>query len=270
MLSDPCNKMKIKKVFLTFIGVAILLTFILSSCCSTNNVVSSNLIQKRKYNHGYFVNIFSKKPEVSKIQVNDNKKTIDPVNSQITGEAVTEKSQREIQPDNSSDLAVNTDSAAVSKKKQTSDQFNKPVSSDEKNIRKSQSRIKLEKIINTIKKKNFNSYPIDKPDDERKVNGMALAGFICSLLGPFLFFLSIIISVLSSSAMMPIGLIAIPFLGSFAIVFSAIGRKQIKKYPTKWKGKWKAVIGFVFGIIETSIFLLMLLLMVYFMSLGTD
>jgi VIT1/CCC1 family predicted Fe2+/Mn2+ transporter len=261
--------MKIKKTFLTLVGATILLTFILSSCCSTNNVVSSNLIQKRKYNHGYFVNIFSKKPEVSKIQVNDNKKTIDPVNSQITGEAITEtknKSQREIQPNNFSDIVANTDSAAVSKQKQTKDQFNKPVSSDEKNIRKSQSRIKLEKIINTIKRKSFNSFLIDKPDEAPKVNPNALAGFICGLTAMFLLMLALLIS--SSNGGLAIVLVLFMIACAIcAITFSIIGKRRIKKHPEMFKGKGFAIAGLVLGLIETGLLVLTLLWVVFFLLL---
>jgi hypothetical protein len=262
--------MKIKKTFLTLIGATFFLTFILSSCCSTNNVVSSNLIQKRKYNHGYFVNIFSKKSEVSKLQANNNEKAIDPANSQITGEAVTEKNQREIQPDNSLDITVNTDSIAVSKQKQTNDQFNKPVSSDEKNIQKSQNRIKLEKIINAIKRKSFNSFPIDKPDEGPKVNPNALAGFICGLTAMFLFIIAALISSSSVELAIVLGLFMIA-CAICAIIFSSIGKRKIKKHPEMFKGKGFAIAGLILGIVGTSVLLLAIfILYIYLLSESDD
>lgn len=48
---------------LTAIGVIIFLTSILSSCSTTDKVVSENFIQKRKYNKGWYVNLSRKTPK---------------------------------------------------------------------------------------------------------------------------------------------------------------------------------------------------------------
>jgi len=71
--------------------------------------------------------------------------------------------------------------------------------------------------------------------DEPKTNGMALTGFICSLVGLFLF--------------------PFPFL---AIIFSAIGLEKIKEDPTKWKGKKMAIAGLIIGIVEIVALLIIL------------
>ena len=59
-------------------------------------------------------------------------------------------------------------------------------------------------------------------DETPKVNGMALAGFILSLVG----------------------------LGGLGIIFSAIGLSQINKNPQKYTGKGFAIAGLVLGILE--------------------
>ncbi|MDR9398905.1 hypothetical protein [Salibacter sp.] len=55
--------MKTKNHMLTAIGVFIFLTSILSSCSTTDKVVSGNFIQKRKYNKGWHVNLKRKTPK---------------------------------------------------------------------------------------------------------------------------------------------------------------------------------------------------------------
>jgi hypothetical protein len=82
--------------------------------------------------------------------------------------------------------------------------------------------------------------------DEPKMNGMALTGFISSMLGIVLsFFL--------------IGIV----IGIVATVFSAIGLGKINKEPTKWKGKGLAIAGLVLGIIEIVVSIAVLVLLIF-------
>ena len=82
--------------------------------------------------------------------------------------------------------------------------------------------------------------------DEPKMNGMALTGFISSMLGVVLsFFL--------------IGIV----IGIVATVFSAIGLGKINKEPTKWKGKGLAIAGLVLGIIEIVVSIAVLVLLIF-------
>jgi len=76
--------------------------------------------------------------------------------------------------------------------------------------------------------------------DEPKTNGLALAGFICSLAGLFIF-----------------GFI----LGALAIIFSAIGLGKINKDSSKWKGKEFAIAGLVIGIVDIVAWLIILALL---------
>ena len=62
-----------------------------------------------------------------------------------------------------------------------------------------------------------------------KTNGMATAGFICSLIGLLLF-----------------GFV----LGILGIIFSASGMSKIKQQPDVFKGKGLATAGLVIGIID--------------------
>jgi hypothetical protein len=76
--------------------------------------------------------------------------------------------------------------------------------------------------------------------DEPKTNGMALAGFICSLAGLLLF-----------------GFI----LGTLAVIFSAIGLGKINKDPAKWKGKGMAIAGLIIGVVDIVAWLIIIALL---------
>lgn len=73
--------------------------------------------------------------------------------------------------------------------------------------------------------------------DEPKTNGLALTGFICSLVGFFLF-----------------GFI----LGVLALIFSAIGLGKINKDTSKWKGKGMAIAGIIIGAIDVVAWLIII------------
>lgn len=65
--------------------------------------------------------------------------------------------------------------------------------------------------------------------DEPRSNGLAIAGFVCSIVGFFVF-----------------GIL----LGVLAIIFSAVGLGKINKDPSKWKGKGLAIAGLIIGIVD--------------------
>jgi hypothetical protein len=81
---------------------------------------------------------------------------------------------------------------------------------------------------------------IMSPPDEKRTNGMALAGFICSLVGLFIF-----------------GVV----LGVLGVIFSAIGLGKISKDPSKWKGKGMAIAGLIVGIIDIFVWIFILALL---------
>lgn len=69
--------------------------------------------------------------------------------------------------------------------------------------------------------------PVQKP--ALRTNGMATAGFVCSLIGLLLF-----------------GFV----LGILGVIFSASGIKKINQQPDVFKGKGLATAGLVIGIID--------------------
>ena len=77
------------------------------------------------------------------------------------------------------------------------------------------------------------------PPEDQKTNGMALAGFICSLAGLLIF-----------------GVV----LGLLGIIFSAIGLGKIAKDSSKWKGKGMAIAGLIVGVIDIVVWIILLAL----------
>ncbi len=80
---------------------------------------------------------------------------------------------------------------------------------------------------------------IMSPPDDQRTNGMALAGFICSLAGLFIF-----------------GVV----LGVLGIIFSAIGLGKIAKDSSRWKGKGMAIAGLVVGVVDIILWIILLAL----------
>lgn len=96
-------------------------------------------------------------------------------------------------------------------------------------------------LDDTLPKNNPNPYYPYK--DQRKMNGFAIAGFVCSL----------------------VGLVFIPILfGIFGIVFSAVALGQIKKNKDTMKGRGLAIAGLVIGILIFLVFLAILYLLLVF------
>ncbi|MBW8049303.1 MAG: hypothetical protein FVQ77_02965 [Cytophagales bacterium] len=91
--------------------------------------------------------------------------------------------------------------------------------------------------------------PATLHSDGSKLNGMALLGFICFVLGHILF---------------PLWLLG--------VIFSAIGLHQIKKHPDRWKsrGLARAVLRIAAVEIILSIMVLLLVLLILLLDLGSD
>lgn len=110
--------MKIKNFLFAFNGSIILLTLISSSCNTTNNVISSNFIQKRKYCNGYYITLCSDKTKANEPQTKNYGEDVNPPNLQIknkTISAIKKLTVKEIQIDNSSDFLASTDDNTVTK-----------------------------------------------------------------------------------------------------------------------------------------------------------
>jgi hypothetical protein len=220
-------KNKPETTFFSLISLFIILSLIISSCNTTNNVVSSGFIQKRKYNKGYFVSVFPKRQKVSSFQTSKSEIIIASSKQPVTK---TEKIDE--------NLIASTDDL-----KQTENIPAKPVPPDENIIHQKQNNSIVGKIIGKMERKLISSFPKDTIDDKPKVNGFALAGFLSSIYMPV--FSVIIINQVSTT---PIVLIIL-FLVICSIILNIIGLIKIKKNPAKWKGKGLATIGLILGIL---------------------
>jgi hypothetical protein len=224
-------EMKHKTTFFSLISLLIILTFFITSCTTTNNVVSSGIIQNRKYNKGYFVNIFPKRQKVTATQI--------PKDETIIAATRQSLSKTEKVEDN---LIASADDV-----KQTDNITTKPVIPEEKIVQQKQSNSIVGKIISKIEKKLINPFPKDVPDDKPKVNGMALAGFICGVIA-----LIIILMALASFSVEGGYTLLILFeitCTMLSVILSDFALEQMKKAQTRWKGKLFAIIGLILGLL---------------------
>ncbi len=237
-MEERLNNILIKKAFLTLIGVTVSLTFLISSCRTTNNVVFSNLIQKRKYNSGYFVNIFSKSPKTTETKIKD-KKT-----------AIKTENEQEIQTNNSTDLIASTDNSIISNQKSLECQSNGLISSNNNEIQQIFAVQKREMAC--FSKNNiFNHLSADTSNGRPKVNWKAKIGLYYGLIGLPIFLIIKSPKLLwYSSFAHNLIFIIIPI---FMIIICALALHQINKRPDKWKGKGYAIVGLCFGILLLAI-----------------
>ncbi|MGD0711046.1 MAG: ECF transporter S component [Bacteroidales bacterium] len=226
----------------------------------TNNVVSSNFIQKRKYSKGYFINPSSEKIKVNKPQIKNNEEESNSPNKRINNKAISVVKNvcyKENESDNSSDFLASIDDVVITKKEKKNFQSNRPILSDCKNIMGGQ-KDNVKRDSYTIQLKYTNPFPKDKPDDKPKVNGMAVAGFISILL-------SVLILTLGTTGgtfFLPMGIICL--VG--AAILSIIGYKGIKKGQSK--GKWLAIAGLALEILVAAFILFYFLILPQIQLIG--
>lgn len=208
------NKMKSIKQ-LSFIGLAIML--VLTSCT----------MEKRVYMSGYHIEWKKSKhkPDRQELANHDNAKQTEQ-NQTVTveqSEAATNTVDNSFVPtvteDNITASVDNQQTILPQKEKNNLFSSHKVKTVDEEKQNKPSFKSEFKKGAKIILAN----------ADEPRTNGMALTGFICSLVGLFLF-----------------GLI----LGVLAIIFSAIGLGEINKDKTKWKGKGLAIAGLIIGIVD--------------------
>jgi hypothetical protein len=234
--------MKKMKQIKSIIGLLIVV-LIVTSCSTSDKVVSENFIQKRKYNKGFYVNTNEKK---NRIKDSDNNKLSSEPN--YLSETNKEIIDTQNQPENNVSNEVNHDLLIAS----TDDNFLPPEekisfnsTNDDNSIRtklegkieKSKDKLqkKLNKHVNKLSKSNLTN------DGEPKTEGLGLAGFITGLVGLFIF-----------------GIL----FGLIAIIFGAISLGKINKNPDKFKGKGFAITSLILGIIDVAAFLILLALIV--------
>ncbi len=261
-------KYKSKTSFFSLINLVIILSFIITSCRNTNNVVSSGFVQKRKYNKGYFVNISPKKQKVATVQTHKseteiiNENSLSPLTlkggefSDVRPSGLGQKHQKidtvEIPLLASTDDIKPTDNIPA-----------KPVLPEEKKIEQKQNNSVVGKIISKIERRLINPLPFGRVDGKRVMNRDALIGFFCGITTPFLLIvLMFLLAGGASSIVLDVVGIAIVVCAICAFTYSRSGLKQIKHFPEIFKGKGFAVAGVILGMIEVGIMLTILLLII--------
>ena len=149
--------MKIKFFLIAFIGLIILMAFLLSSCRITNHVVSSGFIQKRKYCNGYYVNLGSNHNRALKLQSKINGEVDSSSNPQISTRSITTSknvNSGNILTDNPSVILASIGDNKVKTKDQICYNLSNPI----KNIQESHND-KDKRISNSFQVKYINSFP---------------------------------------------------------------------------------------------------------------
>lgn len=113
--------MMTKNYLLAAIGVSIILTSVLSSCGTTDKVISGNFIQKRKYNKGWYVNFLTKTPKTKAI-TNDSEfvaESLESSNSEHQAHITDEESINQEQELNFDDITASVDNSVIPIQKNT-------------------------------------------------------------------------------------------------------------------------------------------------------
>ena len=195
-------------------------------------LISSCSIQKRVYLSGYNIDWKSNAKHVESKKIASNK-----FNNKITPidvKTILEQNKNEV-PANTNEHVL-TASAAK--------QINQINTKSIKLLNKNGPLPQEKQNKSTLKSKLNGNKIILLKEDGSKLNGLALTGFITSLVGLFYFLY-----------------LGIPF-GILAIIFSAIGLHKINKNPGEWKGKGFAIAGLVIGIVSILLWILLFALLV--------
>jgi hypothetical protein len=196
--------------------------------------LSSCTMQKCVYSKGYYVDWFGGKSK------KENLKTTSSVSSDelniSSNELIHEKKDV---AQNETKVEENVDQSMAVASIDNNEIFTTDIDRSESASHKSAN---LSDDINSFRSefKNGASVILSPPDDQ-KTNGLALAGFICSLAGLLIF-----------------GVV----LGLLGIIFSAIGLGKIAKDSSRWKGKGMAIAGLIVGVIDIVVWIVLLALII--------
>ena len=253
--------MKTKKYFLLAVLLFIILP-LLHSCFTSDKVTNSMIIQKRKYNKGYYVNYFSFKFKNNKtIKQNDEKHlVIDTIKipnkiSQSTIESLF--LQYEISSTNKTKDIFLTSIENISIKPYLKEYFQ--ITNKNKIIQTEPNNAKVKKNFNCIKKRLNVLTKVVSYEEKPKINNLALAGFGFSLLA----LITIIISLLLSFM---IGVYLSLIFSIPAIILCIFG--FIKTRKNNEKGKVLAIIGFILSslLCLTTVFYVYFILITLFLA----
>jgi len=257
---------KLKVSFFSFISLVIILSFIISSCRNTNNVVSSGFLQKRKYNKGFFVNIFPRREKVSTV-LHPNIETEVMTENSLSPLSLKGGEFSNVHPSGSGQKHQKIDTtniyllASVDNVKQTDNIPCKPSIPEKKNILQKPNNRVVGKIISKLERRLIIPLPLGKDDGKRVMNKDALIGFFCGIATPFLLIvlMALLIGAASSIILDIVG-IAMVICAICAFTYSRSGLNQIKHFPEIFKGKGLARAGLILGMIEIAIMLTILLI----------
>lgn len=242
-----------KKTLLIILVLAIFTSQFFSSCRMTENVVSSDILQKRKYQKGYYVNLFSAHRNVKK-RIN-NIAIIRSDNSKTNDDEIFEPKNKEFKSSDICDFSSSVENTAV---EQT---HNSATAEGEKQTSK-MNKSEVQNLVvfsydpgEILKNKYQNNIPAPKPEDDPKPNKLSIFGFVFSLLGLALPF---IIGVFAAHSLaIPISAIGCLLL---AIILSTMGMIKTNKGSDKWIDDKFAIAGLV---ISATVAFFTLLLLLY-------
>ena len=194
-------------------------------------LISSCSIQKRVYLSGYNIDWKSNAKHVESKKIASNK-----FNNKITPIDV-----KTILEQNKNEVLANTNQFDLTAS--AAKQINQINTQSIKLLIKNAPLTQETQNKSTLKSKLNGNKIILLKEDGSKWNGLALTGFITSLVGLFYW----------------------GFLfGPLAIIFSAIGLHKINKNPGEWKGKGFAIAGLIIGIVSVLLWILLVALLAIF------
>lgn len=183
-------------------------------------IFSSCRVEKRLYSSGYYINSNSASQKTNHQQSSDKNKSHAKNNFSEQSQKVAPDAKNELRDTLiEENISASCDNKLSLKKVYPSLQRIEEAKSEDRNSSTFKSEFKkgAKRIIGNANTSNAS------------MNGFALAGFICSLVGLILF-----------------GLI----LGVVAIILSAIGLSKINKDPLGWNGRGFAIAGIIIGILD--------------------
>jgi len=282
--------MKKLKYICFLVITLILFSNLFISCSTTDEVVSSSFITKRKYNKGYFVKLLLKKGEIKKLSkdeieitennklkekdlrnINNNENFLKEKNEDITLLASTDKNVSQIINNNEKLLNTITHSKSIKKKEAVSFETKKRVQQPEyidviylKNgdiikgtiIENAPNNyIKVEIAggsIITIKYSDILKMTKEKVYKEETYNPRQKQYSQAKTEG-----LSLASFLESLLGLLIAGII----FGPIAIIFGIIGLVKINKNPEKWKGRGWAIAGIIIGFVDIIAVIIILALL---------
>lgn len=202
------------KLILVIIGIVLGL----SSCKTSSSLTDSGLVQKRRYQKGYHLNLKSHSHDKSDKQELAQKEKESPLVASIDGQ-------------------LSIDQQLPPKELKTLPEPKNEIETTESSTSKKLNRPKVHSGERLSVKKHSEYKPrSDGPDyygkTGKKLNILALLSFIFAILSIFI--------------------LGIPF-GIAALVCGIIGLSQISKYPDVYKGKGFAIAGIIIGLIAIVI-----------------